>query len=429
MRDSDPAYEVAETHAKAGGILQRVRAGARRRRRPTSDIAELVSDEDVLIALNSRNQRLSHVLADRPGRRRRPTRGCEGKSVVILDGEDDFVNMLRHVLGVLGMTSDGGPPRGLRAGLPRRLRPGDRRSRTGRPARRRPTRRSRAFRAAVDGAARRRAAVPRGLPRATRRCATGSGSRWPTRTSSSRAPSRRCAIDGRDRAGRLLQHVRRPGRRRRALPDGVRVETDPATGDIHLLVGPHYRGIQFHAESILTEHGYDLLHDLVLDLLARRRERSAPDVVVVDHHDSYTWNLVHLVAVGDRRAADRRPARRGRRRTRCCAHSHVVLSPGPGHPAIAADFAVGREVLLAGEPCRCSASASGMQGLVTAYGGTVDRVAPAHGVVARIEHDGDGRLRRAAAAVRRGALPLAGGARRCPTSLVVTALATPAATW
>ena len=21
-----------------------------------------------------------------------------------------------------------------------------------------------------------------------------------------------------------------------------------------------------------------------------------PDVVVVDHHDSYTWNLVHLVA-------------------------------------------------------------------------------------------------------------------------------------
>ena len=26
-------------------------------------------------------------------------------------------------------------------------------------------------------------------------------------------------------------------------------------------------GIQFHAESILTQHGYDLLHDLVRDLL------------------------------------------------------------------------------------------------------------------------------------------------------------------
>ena len=37
VRDSDPAYEVAETHAKAGGILSRVRAGAgRARRRPST---------------------------------------------------------------------------------------------------------------------------------------------------------------------------------------------------------------------------------------------------------------------------------------------------------------------------------------------------------------------------------------------------------
>jgi 2-oxoglutarate dehydrogenase E1 component len=51
------------------------------------------------------------------------------------------------------------------------------------------------------------------------------------------------------------------------LPDGVRVATDPATGDVHAVVGPHYRGVQFHAESILTENGYALLRDLVLDLL------------------------------------------------------------------------------------------------------------------------------------------------------------------
>jgi anthranilate/para-aminobenzoate synthase component II len=34
-----------------------------------------------------------------------------------------------------------------------------------------------------------------------------------------------------------------------------------------------------------------------------------------------------------------------------------------------------------------------MQGLVTAYGGTVDRHPPAHGEVARIEHDGRGVFR------------------------------------
>ena len=42
---------------------------------------------------------------------------------------------------------------------------------------------------------------------------------------------------------------------------------DEATGDIHAVVGPHFRGIQFHAESILTENGYDLLHAAVRDLL------------------------------------------------------------------------------------------------------------------------------------------------------------------
>src|SRR5690606_15522138 len=31
----------------------------------------------------------------------------------------------------------------------------------------------------------------------------------------------------------------------------VELATDPASGDVHLLRGPHYRGIQFHAESIL----------------------------------------------------------------------------------------------------------------------------------------------------------------------------------
>ena len=51
------------------------------------------------------------------------------------------------------------------------------------------------------------------------------------------------------------------------LPDGVSVDADPATGDVHLVRGPHFRGIQFHAESILTQHGSDLIHRLAADLL------------------------------------------------------------------------------------------------------------------------------------------------------------------
>ena len=60
-----------------------------------------------------------------------------------------------------------------------------------------------------------------------------------------------------------------PSGRGEGLPAGVRVERDPDGGDIHVLKGPHYCGIQFHAESILSEHGYDLIHGLVSDLLSR----------------------------------------------------------------------------------------------------------------------------------------------------------------
>jgi anthranilate synthase component II len=115
---------------------------------------------------------------------------------------------------------------------------------------------------------------------------------------------------------------------------------------------------------------------------------AVPDVVVVDHHDSYTWNLVHLVAgvtgvlptvvQHDEVGADE-----------VLAHSHVLLSPGPGHPADVADFAVGREVLRSGSRPVLGVCL-GMQGLVLAYGGTVERVAPAHGTLDAIHHDGRG---------------------------------------
>ncbi|PUA81362.1 anthranilate synthase component II [Nocardioides currus] len=113
-----------------------------------------------------------------------------------------------------------------------------------------------------------------------------------------------------------------------------------------------------------------------------------PDVIVVDHHDSYTWNLVHLVAqvTGELPTVVQHDAVSAEE---VLAHSHVVLSPGPGHPGAPADFAVGREVLLdASRPVL--GVCLGMQGLVAAYGGVVDRVEPAHGDVALVRHDGRG---------------------------------------
>ena len=264
VRDSDPTSEVAETHAKAGGILSAfglVDTPAA----PAYGIDDLTRDEDVLIALNSRNQRLSTFwLTDQAGAP--PDLRLAGKHVAILDGEDDFVNMLRHVLGVAGMTSEvvphtrSTPTASLDDGRPR-----DRRPRARRPARRRrredrdlPPRRRPAARHAGSRSSR--------SASATRCCATGWGSPWPTRTSSSRARRPRSSLDGRpERVGFYNTFVGRVARRRppRASPSRP-IRT---TGDVHLVRGPHFRGIQFHAESILTEHGSDLVHRLASDLL------------------------------------------------------------------------------------------------------------------------------------------------------------------
>jgi anthranilate synthase component II len=73
-------------------------------------------------------------------------------------------------------------------------------------------------------------------------------------------------------------------------------------------------------------------------------------------------------------------------------HSHVVLSPGPGHPDVPTDFAVGREVLRAATRPVLGVCL-GMQGLVTTYGGRVDRHPPAHGRVSTVHHAGSGVLR------------------------------------
>ena len=113
-----------------------------------------------------------------------------------------------------------------------------------------------------------------------------------------------------------------------------------------------------------------------------------PDVIVVDHHDSYTWNLVHLVA-GVTGVLPRVVQHDEVEPEDVLRHSHVVLSPGPGHPDDPRAFSVGREVLLAGTRPVLGVCL-GMQGLVTTYGGQVDRDVPAHGDVALIDHDGLG---------------------------------------
>jgi phenazine biosynthesis protein phzE len=263
VRDSDPACEVAETHAKASGILSAF--GLVPPAPATSaNVTELVNDEDVLLTLNQRNRRLSSFwLTDQAGAP--PDPRLRGQTVVVLDGEDDFVNMLRHLLGVLGLSStvvrydeytegslDGydlvivGPG----PGDPRD--DADPKMVTLREATAALLEQRRPFLAVCLG--HQALCHELGIPLAYKDIVF-QGTQSPVE------------IDGRtERVGFYNTFVGRTTPDL-TLPDGVRVEADPETGDIHALYGPHYRGIQFHAESILTEHGYDLVHRLVSDLL------------------------------------------------------------------------------------------------------------------------------------------------------------------
>ncbi|MET0838075.1 MAG: aminodeoxychorismate/anthranilate synthase component II [Marmoricola sp.] len=113
-------------------------------------------------------------------------------------------------------------------------------------------------------------------------------------------------------------------------------------------------------------------------------------VLVVDHYDSYTWNLVHLIASVTGELPDVVQHDEPGVLARTTDYTHLVLSPGPGHPDNPADFALGRGVFELGLPVL--GVCLGMQALVTAYGGTVDRIEPAHGEVVQVTHTGAGVL-------------------------------------
>ena len=267
VRDSDPDYEVAETHAKAAGILTAfglVPAA----RAPAASVAELALDEDVLVSLGRRNARLSRFwLLDQAEAEHSSV--LAGKHVVILDGEDDFVAMLRHVLRVLGMTServrhsDYAPDSfhgadlavvGPGPGDPRDL--GDAKIAAVRRAVDDLLAGERPFLAVCLGHQVLCGAL--GLELAYKDIVFQG-----TQTAVD-------LLDRREWVGFYNTFVAKAGPDAGSLD---RVDADEKSGDVHLVAGRGFRGIQFHAESILTENGFDLLRELLVGLMA---EKPAP---------------------------------------------------------------------------------------------------------------------------------------------------------
>ncbi|GCD96253.1 anthranilate synthase family protein [Embleya hyalina] len=100
VRHSTPEHEVAETHAKAAGVLAALgvvpAAGA-------AGNTTLAADPDVLAVLAERNAALAPFwLRPRDGHALRAPE-LAGRHVLVVDGEDTFTAMLAHVLRTLGL--------------------------------------------------------------------------------------------------------------------------------------------------------------------------------------------------------------------------------------------------------------------------------------------------------------------------------------
>src|SRR5699024_7013084 len=253
VRDSDPEYETAETHAKAAGILSAF--GLADGRDDTSGHDAFAYEDELLIALGSRNNRLSSFwLSDQSATR--PVDGLAGKSVLILDGEDDFVNMLSHVLRFLGLDVDLLDHRAYRG--PRSLGsydlvlvgpgPGDPRDQE--------APKIATFRAALShllDSGRPFLAVCLG-PQVL---AGLLGLDLDFKDIVFQGTQDVIEIDGEDQTvgfyNTFVARVSHGG-----PPDGVSVQADPESGDVHSITGRSFRSVQFHPESVLTQNGPSL---------------------------------------------------------------------------------------------------------------------------------------------------------------------------
>ncbi|MFF0743359.1 anthranilate synthase family protein [Streptomyces sp. NPDC004111] len=268
VRHSDPAGEVAETHAKAAGVLAAlgVRPG---RPLPERERPPLTDDLRVRTALDGRRARLAPFWL----RMQERTALLEGHAFVV-DAEDTFTAMLAHVLRASGLevtvrrydapgTRDAvlahvgpvvlGPGPGNPAdALDPRMR-----------ALRALTRDLRGHRHGVLGVClgHELIAAELGL-RIARKAVPHQGAQ--ERIELFGAPrtvgfyNSFTAVCGDPEAAELAAH-------------GIEVARDPGTGEVHGLRGAGFASVQFHPESVLSLEGVDVVRDLLSGLRSRVR--------------------------------------------------------------------------------------------------------------------------------------------------------------
>ncbi|WP_449486425.1 anthranilate synthase family protein [Streptomyces avidinii] len=269
VRHSDPAGEVAETHAKAAGVLAAlgVRPAARR---PSAAAPGLACDPRVQAALAERRRDLAPFwlrMQERPAR-------VTGHALVV-DGEDTFTSMLGHVLRVAGLEVSvrryDDP--GLRAAAlawdgpivlgPGPGDPGDDLDPKIRSMRELTAQLLATHRGGLLGVclSHQLLAAELGLPLVRKaEPAQGAQTRIPYLGGTEEVVGFYNTYAARCSAERAAILARR----------GIEVSRDPATGEVHALrsAAGGFAGVQFHPESVLTLRGAELVRELIAGVRA-----------------------------------------------------------------------------------------------------------------------------------------------------------------
>jgi anthranilate synthase component 2 len=121
-------------------------------------------------------------------------------------------------------------------------------------------------------------------------------------------------------------------------------------------------------------------------------------VLLLDNYDSFTYNLYQYIGeiLEDIEAQFSLDVIRNDEKEfseiASLNYDHIIISPGPGHPADKAYFGISSDILLnLGNRSSILGICLGMQGMATTFGGQVVRGKVAmHGKLSPITHDGKG---------------------------------------
>ncbi|GAB2928395.1 chorismate-binding protein [Streptomyces mayteni] len=257
VRGSDPAGEVAETHAKVAGVLAALGVRAGRPAESGAPRPRLADDQRVRAALAARRTGLAPFwlrMQDAPA-------AGGGPRILVIDAEDTFTSMLAHLLRATGAEVEvtrydapGAVPRALAHQGPVLLGPGPGDPRDQADPKMRVLRELTAALLASGGDGRSVIGVCLGHELV----AAHLGLDLVRKRRPFQGAQERIDLFGREETvGFYNSYVARCDDETAAAlaRRGVEVARDAATSEVHAMRGPGFTAVQFHAESVLTLNG------------------------------------------------------------------------------------------------------------------------------------------------------------------------------